>query len=366
MIFCTQCGHKNVDDALFCEECGHGLKLVSPAPAVLPVASVATRKPLNKKLLKSIAAGTVALIAVVAGLSIFLAPPSASNASFATAIDKFLMAKPLILKDRYCLDNFPYGQPVVNINPNDNNTRVLLEVLSKAGIYGEPVEEMNNQGLFLARSLKYSKTDAGNKATQGAKLCVADGVSVARVESFTPPEKSGELQFSRATVQLKLNNPLPFVSGGELASVLPNLKPEFAQDMVLYIKDGTWQVADEQTIRQLSQTQLKKSDESGSVSASAGSSGGFMGKLLNMFSFGGNPVLGKWRSSWFGAPTVFEFQSDSMVSPLGRMPVRYEVNGSEVTIYSKNSSIGDIISVTDSDHLVLHTGGLNLQLVRVK
>jgi hypothetical protein len=390
MIFCTQCGHKNVADASFCEECGTALVKRSaapvaetptpastPAPLVAPVASVApvadgpvTARPVNGKLLKFAAIGVAALVAIGGGVVFLLAPESPSNERFAAAIERSLAANAQQYKPHYCLNNFAYNLDPVLVNEQDQNTRQWLALLTQAGLYNEPELIEDGSGYFMVRRLKYTKTEAGNKATQERQLCIADGVTVAKVESFTPPQKVGDTQASRATVTLKLRNPMAWVMSPETRAQAPQIKPEFSDSVVMVLKDGKWDVADPRALQTAMAAERKlgaqqKQNESAQGSGANGV-GGIFDSLKKLFHFGAsNPIIGRWKSEMMGITVAaFEFDSDSMVTNGQKVNVRYEVEDKRVTVYPQGQGSGMVVNVIDNDTLTIETGLVNVKLQR--
>lgn len=374
MAFCTQCGHKNVDDARFCEECGTPLKATAapaavqaPASGTAPVAPAAARAPANSgKLVKVVAIAVAVLLALGAGAFLLLAPESPSNERFAAAIEKSLAADSSAYKARYCLSNFAYDRDPVHVNDQDLNTRRWLAVLTKAGLYAEPEVIDDTSGFLIQRQLKYVKTEAGKKATQGRQLCIADGVTVAKVERFTPPARVGDIEASRATVTMKLRNPMPFVAEEETKSIEPGLQAEFSENVVLMLKEGKWVVADQRAVQTAAQAERQLHAENKSAVSGGASGGGLLASLKKLFSFsGGNPVIGHWKSQVMGVSMeVFEFDSDSMISNGAKVKVRYEVEDKRVTVYPEGSSAGMIIEVIDNDTLSMNMGLMEIKLTR--
>jgi hypothetical protein len=388
MRFCTQCGHKNVADARFCEECGTPLVKRSPAPAAAPVtptftpspspspavAAVADRpvaaRPVNGKLLKFAAIGVTALVAVGVGLYFLLAPEAPSNERFAVAIERSLAANAQQYKAHYCLSNFAYHLSPVLVNEQDDGTRQWLAVLTKAGLYSEPEVIEDNSGFFVVRKLQYTKTEAGNKATQDRQLCIADGVTVAKVESFTPPQKVGDTEASRATVTLKLRNPMPWVTSEETQAIAPQIKAEFSDSVVMVRKDGKWDVADQRALQTALAAERKlgaqkQQNETAQVSGASGV-GGIFDSLKKLFHFGAsNPIIGRWKSEMMGLTVAsFEFDSDSMVTNGQKVNVRYEVEGTRVTVYPQGAGAGMVVNVIDNDTLTLDAGLVEVKLKR--
>jgi hypothetical protein len=404
MIFCTQCGHKNADDARFCEECGKPTKLAqaaaAPAPVTAPPATAQATVPVpataapkaafalpdapstggasgnstssskgNSKLIQIAAIAVVALTAIGAGAYFWLAPESASNERFAAAIERSLATQTEVFKPRYCLSNFPYNLSPVTVNENDQNTQRWLAVLSKAGLYSEPEVVEQNMGFFTVRKLSYTRTEAGNKAVQGNLLCIADGVSVVKVESFTPPEKLGELQASRASAKFKLRNPMPWVAAEETRAVAPEIPMEFAESVLLIRKDGKWQVPDARELQAADAAQrVQRGKELLAQRAAASGGDSIFSSLSKLLHFGpANPLQGRWSSQIMGVRgQSFEFDGDTMISQGQRIKVRYEIEDQRVTVYTELEGGGMVFNVKDHDNLTMQIGGMEIPLTRVQ
>ena len=368
MSFCTQCGHKNVAEARFCEECG--TPLVKPAasasaPVAVPDNTAGAPRPINGKLLKFAAISVVVLIAIGAGLFFLLAPESPNNARFAAAIERSLAANAQNYKSRYCLSNFAYQLDPVLVNDGDQNTRQWLSVLTKAGLYSEPELIEDTTGFFVVRKLRYTKTEAGKKATLDRQLCIAEGVSVAKVDSFTQPEKLGDTQASRARVTLKLRNPMPWVMDEETLSIAPQIKAEFSDSVVMVLKEGKWDVADQGSL-QAAMAAQRTLEMGQKAHVRAATSGGIFDALKNLFSFGAsNPIVGHWKSEMMGMTVAsFTFDADSMEANGQKTKVRYEIEDKRVTVYPQDQGAGMIVNVIDHDTLSINTGLVEIKLKR--
>lgn len=375
MTFCTKCGHKNLAEARFCEECGNtlGAQPIASAPQATRVEaspaqqSVETQLPrkFNTRLIKMAGIGVGVLIAAGVGLFLMLAPESPSNERFAKAIDRSLASNSQAYRSHYCLGNFPYDQDQVRINEQDSGTRRWLAVLTKAGLYSEPELVIQDAGYFIVRQLVYVKTEAGKKATQSQRLCIADGVAVAKVDSFSPPEKLGQFEVSRANVTLKLREPLPWVLTEETKAAAPNIQSEFSANLILALKDGKWEVANDQEI-QVAALAQRKLNRQQAQSADRDNGPGFFPSLLKLFSgSAGNPIIGRWKSDVMGIAMVsFEFDSDSMISSGQKVKVRYEMEEKRVTVYPEGADVGLIVNIIDPDTLSLNMGMMDVKLTR--
>ena len=377
MTFCTKCGHKNQAGDRFCDACGNPLAQSAIDPAggnVSPsstntqtsfVAIPAPRGP-SKKLALYLGAGLGVLIAIGVGLFFLFASETPSNEVFAKAIDRALINDPPSdLKQLYCLQNFAYDKDPVTVNSYDAGTQRWLSVLTKAGLYSEPETVTQTNGFFQSTALRYQKTEAGKKSTQDGRLCIADGLMVASVESFSPPEQVGHLFVSRADVKLVLKKPMPWVSAEETRVILPSLGQETSRSFLLTLTDKKWDVANETTARRVATDQRRHA--AGTPSPTLFSLGGFFDTLKNMFSVSGaNPLIGRWKSDVMGISVArFEFDSDTMTSNGQKVAVRYEIGDKRVTVYADGEAVGTVFNVIDKDTLSIDTGFIEMKIKRV-
>lgn len=369
MTFCTRCGHKNEPAAKFCEECGIAMaskaSVTTPTPIpqdLVPQTSSAPR--VNRNLLKFSIMTLALLVTAGVGLFFMLAPESPSNAIFAKAIERSLLAKPQSYKARFCLVNFAYDRDPARIDERDESTTRWLNLLKAAGLYGEP-ERVVSQSFFNETvQLVYPKTEAGKAATKTGQLCVAGGVTVTEIESFTPPEKMGDLQMSRTTVKMKLRDPMPWVLTEAARAASNIIKPDFSEDMMMVLKDGKWQVADDLDAQAAVPAQRNQKMR---ASAKSSSDTGFLDSILNFF-HSGNPLIGRWESKFMGIVAInYEFTSSSMISSGAKTNVRFEVEGDRVTVYPEGAGgIGIIFNVVDKNTLTMNAGLAEMTLTRTK
>jgi len=366
MAFCTKCGHKNGDEGRFCEECGTPLKAATSAPPTVSIQAqdpspVAPRLPAKKI---ALFAGVGALVvAIAAGVTVFaFRAESPSNTLFASLIEKSLQDNPAAYKSHYCLRNFAYDKDPVFVGAMDSGTQRWMAVLTKAGLYAEPEVIVENGGFFSTEQLKYQKTEAGKKATDGRSLCYADGVTVKTVDSFTQAAKAGDLQVSKATVTLELKNPMPWVSQVETKQAGIDVQTEFQDSKLFLLKERKWILATEADIRAAQSGGLSQ-EQSQSASTSGGQ--GFFSSLLKLFGGHGNPLIGHWKSTVMGIDVaVFEFDADSMGSNEGRVKVRYEVTDKDVTVYPQDAGIGLVFKVIDANTMSVNMGMAEFQIKR--
>ena len=383
MAFCTQCGHKNEAAGRFCEECGAPLKSSVSAQQTTPQATPASSAPVPPTAVNSVAASSAdssvlgkkiakyagigfIVVAIAAGIAAFaLRDESPSNALFASIIEKSLATDSDAYKQRYCLRNFAYDKDPVSINSYDAGTQRWMAVLTKAGLYSEPEIVTHDSGYFVTQQLKYQKTDAGKKATNGSLLCIADGVSVKSVDAFTPVSKEGEVQVSMATVTLQLKSPMPWVTEDEAKQAGVLVQTEFQDNKVLMLKDRKWVLASDADIRN---AQAGKRTQKRNQSASTSSGPGFFASLMKMLGGNRNPLIGHWTSSVMGfAVVTFDFDADSMSTNGNKVNVRYDVSDKEVTVYPQgDSDAAMVFRVVDDNTMSVDMGIAALQIKRTQ
>src|SRR2546421_1972858 len=148
--FCTACGTRHDDEAVFCEECGRVLRSAAVAASLGHVQSLlaieqppvsARPRPARARWVLPAVLGTVMLIAAVGGIAWWSSPPPASAGAFASAL-KGAAASLVPSADLLCFPNLPYDRPQLNVDARDFNTRRWMDGLASASLYtaGEPVQ----------------------------------------------------------------------------------------------------------------------------------------------------------------------------------------------------------------------------------
>jgi len=254
----------------------------------------------------------------------------------------------------------------VKVNGNNQNTQRWMSVLTQAGLYSEPELITESTGFFQSTNLIYRKTEAGKKATESRQLCIADGVTVARVTSFTPPEKLGATEISYVDVTLALKNPMPWVNTEVTHAVAPSLGKEFDARFSLNISNGKWEVMNDALLRNALMDQ-RKSEQINEESQASSRPDGIFETLKRLFSStGGNPLIGRWKSDVMGDRfPSFEFDSDTMTSNGKKVRVRYEVEDQRVTVYHSDSLAGSVFYLIDKDTVSVNSGMMEVRLNRV-
>lgn len=374
MAFCKQCGHKNPDDARFCENCGEPQQ-AKPAAAPSTPPSATDQAPLSassaafkgpsKRLLMMLAAGLVGLVLLGAAMAFLLAPEGASKETFGKAIDRILLANPNLLREQYCLQNFNYSEDSVLVNTADHRTQAWMGLLTQAGLYSGPETVTTQRGFFTQTRLRFSKTEAGRKATHLNMLCIADGLEVAEVLDFTQPERLGGTKVARVSVRLALRNPMPWTQteqARQLDQTLANAFSGSARNaFVLMREDGKW--------APISPSVLARAEAQSEGPARTQEGPGIFASLAALFGFGpSNPILGVWSFEVItGVTGRFEFHPDRIITNRGQDQVRYEIQDDRVLVYTiKDNQLILDVRVIDRDNLSMNLGGINLRLTRVK
>ena len=291
MTFCTKCGHRNDDADAFCEECGQPLKkssssFTSPTPQPHASTPSVKEKPARRGRLLFGGLAVVSILTIGGGAAYyFLSPEAPSNEVFADRINHALLNNPAFTAAQArhtCLENFNYAADPVLINPYDTHTQQWLKLLVDGGLYVGPETIQENSGYFTTNHLSYKKTEAGSKATQNKKLCFADGLTVIKLESFSPPEKLGDTTISRTVAHLGFRNAQAWTQTPEAKNQMPNFfSKELKERFVLVLnKDGKWEVASPEALKQLPAPAKKMN---GAPTAPANEKG-FFDKIAGLFS----------------------------------------------------------------------------------
>jgi len=374
MAFCKQCGHKNPDDARFCENCGEPQQ-AKPAAAPSTPPSATDQAPLSassaafkgpsKRLLMMLAAGLVGLVLLGAALAFLLAPEGASKETFGKAIDRILLANPNLLREQYCLQNFNYSEDSVLVSTADRRTQAWMGLLTQAGLYSGPETVTTQHGFFTQTRLRFSKTEAGRKATHLNMLCIADGLAVAEVLDFSPPERLGGTKVAHVSVRLALRNPMPWTQTEQARQLNQTLANAFSESsrnaFVLMREEGKWVP--------ISPSVLARAEAQSEQPARAQEGAGIFASLATLFGFGpSNPILGAWSFEVIaGVSARIEFRPNLMIAPTGQTSVRYEVEDNRVRVYStENNEFIMQLRIIDSNNLRLTEDGMSLHLTRVE
>ncbi|AQR66984.1 hypothetical protein BZG29_00390 [Janthinobacterium sp. LM6] len=357
--FCTKCGTAYVPGARFCDECGKAVNAApSPAPAPVP-APVASAKPAGVQRRHLILAGGALAVLIVAGgaLAWLLAPEAASAGSFSRAIDAHLAADEAARDKLLCLANLPYQKEEIRVASYDSSTRQWLDILVRSGLYSAPVEQ--GSGGWVAQSqFVYALAAPGKAALRGDKLCVAKGVKVAKVSGYDQVRDLGEQQVAMAKATLALTDEAAwFAKSPDRALILQRLPDgDLEVRLPLALVDKQWQVIDQAQMSQAAMTGVM-----GKAPAAQGA--GMLDKLKSVFSFGGHPLVGKWKGS---TGEILEFTKDSIIENGNASTATFATEGNVVTIVSEEGGgMAMQISLSNSNNVAtLTVGGMPVAVLQ--
>jgi hypothetical protein len=346
--FCTKCGTAYAPGARFCDECGNPLPAAAaaaPAPASPAGAGVQRRHVM-------IAGGVLAVVIVAGGaLAWLLAPEAASASSFSRAIDAHLAADEAARDKLLCLSNLPYQKEEIRVASYDSSTRQWLDILVRGGLYNAPVEQ--SSGGWIAQSqFVYALAAPGKAALRGDKLCVAKGVKVASVSGYEQVREMGGQQVAMATAKLALTDEAAWLAKSpDRASILQRLPDgDLEVRLPLALVDKQWQVSDRAQLHQATMAMA------GAARSASGAQGpGMLDKLKSLFSFGGHPLVGKWKG-----PTgeVLEFTKDSIIENGNASKATFATEGNVVTVLSEErGGMAMQISLSNSNNTAMLTVG---------
>ncbi|MGK5007456.1 hypothetical protein [Janthinobacterium sp. LB2P70] len=357
--FCKQCGTAHAPDARFCDECGKAVNAASaPAPA-------APAKPAGAGVQRRhvmIAGGVLAVVIVAGGaLAWLLAPEAASASSFSRAIDAHLAADEAARDKLLCFTNLPYQKEEIRVASYDSSTRQWLDILVRGGLYNAPVEQ--SSGGWIAQSqFVYALAAPGKAALRGDKLCVAKGVKVASVNGYEQVRDMGGQQVAMATATLALTDEAAWLAKSpDRALILQRLPGDDLEvQLPLALVDKQWQVTTDRA--QMHQAAMAMAGAARHASDAQGA--GMLDKLKSLFSFGGHPLVGKWKTS---AGEVLEFKRDSMIDEHGKASkATFSAEGSIVTIISaERGGMPMQVSLSNSNNTAtLMLGGMPIAVLQ--
>jgi hypothetical protein len=294
-------------------------------------------------------------VVIVAGgaLAWLLAPEAASASSFSRAIDAHLTADEAARDKLLCLTNLPYQKEEIRVASYDSSTRQWLDILVRSGLYAAPVEQ--SSGGWVAQSqFVYALAAPGKAALRGDKLCVAKGMKVAKVSGYEQVREMGGQQVAMATATLALTDEAVWFSASpDRALILQRLPHgDLEVQLPLALVDKQWQVTDRAQLQQAAMS-MAMAGALGNASATQGP--GMLDKLKSMFSFGGHPLVGKWKSS---TGQVLEFTKDSMIENGKTTKATFATEGNVVTIISEEGGgMAAQISLSNSNNTAMLTVG---------
>lgn len=258
--FCTACGTRNDDGAVYCDGCGAALSAALPAASRAAGTSAPTVFHARRR--APIVAG-IALLALlifsVAGWWVWSAP-TASSTAFAAALRGGGEAAGGPPVELLCLANLPYDRPQINVAEYDTNMRRWMEGLASAGLYA-PGQTITGGG--ARRVIEYMPTPELEQWRRGARLCVAKSwvVGAVKGEPFHG-ERFGQREIFRATVMWKAQGRAPWLDKvpdlvGRLRGVRQSGTDLIVESQRAFeIRDRHWVVLSIPDLRQLPRAEL--------------------------------------------------------------------------------------------------------------
>jgi hypothetical protein len=305
--FCTQCGTSNEDQARFCDACGKPFKekkqtALPSCVALMPSTTART----NSRLFPLLGGGAVLLLLAVVSGYYLLQPQKPSASVFANAIDQYMAANPAVFQDKICLSNFPYSKSPVLTNGFDQQTNAWIGELVAAGLYTAP-QQVNN-GFFA--QLRYSLTAKGQAAIKNGKLCIANGIHVTSVTSFSAPQNIGGLTVSQATYQYQLNSPAAWANQS-IQQQLSQQNALSANSIVMMLKDRYWVVPNPDDMKKLDQAAggQFQAEILSALTRTQPAQSGFFAWIHNLFGPAAPSQADIWQALINYSPAVQQYQN---------------------------------------------------------
>lgn len=351
--FCTQCGTPADDDARFCEDCGAAFKPVAQAAAVQAVTLSPASTGRNSKRL-AIAGAAVTAVLLAGGVAAYLsADEQATPEVFSQAIDHYYATSPAAAAKLLCVGGLQLnGEPVV-LNSFESGRRGLMDELVAAGLYQPPAVQ-GGGGFMSLETYRYSRTEAGTRAVQNGRLCVAQGLRIKTVQ--LGHGQSGTQQV--ALFRYEFKQPEAWLTGKLAARAARALSLDEDHAAVMVLRDGKW---------------VMTTDDPDMASMRAAGRGAMapqpslLQRVKGWFRTG-NPLIGKWRIttiSWLHNG-VISFAADQASVGRPNEPVTYEVKGDTVVVRYTQRNASDVFTIQDDDHISILAGNDSLLLERVK
>ena len=416
-IFCTRCGTKNEAGAAFCENCGNPLR--APQPVAPPLQDMAPTvnasgargatssgqtsassergvKPKSKKLLYASLALAAILLVGGGAMYLVLQAPSPTPANLLAAA-KAGYDKSSLDRERngLCLSNTDYRNQQLNVGEQDQRFRSLMDALVAAGLYSAPVP-VTSGGFFQQTLLQYVPTPELAKYREGSRLCLAKGVEIVEVSDIGEPfAESGSMKGKQVSVTgvrgqviLQAVDLAPWMGSPAVSNVLMERVADWAyKDKKLQqqrtenfaLVDKRWAAGPniaamlEKSARSGQYSDKDAARKSARRDDTAEEKPGLASKLAGLFSFGGHPLKGTWRSMAIkqdgialpaGLAPDITFTADSMESGGASTKCDFEVDGTRVKVTPKGQSQSLIFVMESKDVMVASV--LNFRYQRIK
>lgn len=363
--FCTQCGVSNLDAARFCEECGTPLKSLAVPSSSTGSASTADvawpAAPRSKRKLLISAGAVVALLAIGTGVTIWLGPEAPSEASFKRAVNQYLSDNASARESLLCVSNMRYQGEIIRVSQFDGYTKRWMDTLAQSGVYGAAQEERSGSGYFIQRQFVYTLTDSGKPWVKNNRLCLGEGLTVKTVSGFDQVQKNGDKSIALASAQLEIQGEAAWLKNTpQRADILQKTnKADLRLNVPLTLIDGKWKVAaDTASLRQADFNLF------GRHSARTEQNDGLMSKFKRWFSFGGHPLVGKWRDDT--GMVNFEFTRNQVIHDGETVKARFETEGDTIKVWLEDAQESQLnVRMQGNDVAFINLGLVRLKLSRV-
>jgi hypothetical protein len=337
-----------------------------------------------------------ALLVAAVGLYFLLTPPAATRDRLLSAAKTgYGNALTTQFKRELCLGNMNYSLENFNIGENDRPTLTWLNTLVSAGLYSPPVA-VNSGGFFPQTLQQYVATPELSKWRDGSRLCLAKDVELADVTDIGKPQEeslgsgatAGKLLMVRANLILQATDTAPWLDKADVqGAVLATLNQwKFSEGKLrkqvvesFGLRDGLW------TTGPAFKAELKKqygparrNEESAAAASGGGFFAGLSSRLSSMFSFGGNPLRGKWRMDPSalagslgmampgGLDITMTFTSDAIEVGGQSMKCKFEVDGKRVKVTPEGQAATLIFEMSDNDTASVDMGVMKMVYRRVE
>lgn len=407
-IFCTKCGTKNDDGAVFCEGCGSSLRkpaaLATPStPITEPIKVSAT--PLSKKTIYVGAAVGGLLLLGGIGLYFALSPPAATPGKLlAAAKEGYGKAIGVQYKRELCLSNMNYSLANFNVGERDQGTQTWLNALVAVGLYS-PAVPIDSGGYFPQTLLQYAATPELAKWRDGPRLCLAKDVELTEVVEIGKPQEEtmgrnakgapAKLLTVKAQLVLQSTDTAPWLDKPEIQTeVLGQIsgwdyKSAKLQKQIpdtFGLREGQWATgpaykASLQKQYPSSQRHNSSNNDDEEVISSPDKQGflsGLGSKLSSLFSLG-HPLKGTWQMdtqamgksfgmglpSGLGLDATMTFTANSLEVAGQSIKCKFEVDGKRVKVIPEGQAASLIFIMQDKDTASIDMGIIKMQYKRV-
>lgn len=273
--FCTACGTRNDDGAVYCEACGAPLKAAIAAAASAadrPVLAVPRTTPWSPVVVGS----AILALAIVGALGWWVwSAPAAGSEAFAAALRERGEGAGGPSVDLLCLANIAYNRPQIPVGEYDANMRQWMDELVSAGLYA-PGRVISGGGGFARKVIQYSPMPQLDSWRRSGRLCIAKSWAVGEVKAAPfAAERFGQREIFRATAVWKAAGRAPWLDKvPDAVSRLRGVR-QMGTDLIaeshhgFELRDRRWVALSAADLEQLPRHELTAKGPSGVASAGA-------------------------------------------------------------------------------------------------